>query len=133
MFMPLDDKFWEEFCAYHLDNEQYQKLVEARRKKTEYMSLEEYLANIRNCEDESKLLTELNIYDNFSVILYGNPEELYSKILIGFRNSTQEGNISEPWKESGKGISSIYCIYFEYKHMIEGTTPIAQLNKGSYE
>jgi len=87
--MILDSKFWEEYRGDNLryDDDEYMEKIEIpRRRKTENMPLEEYVEKIRTCQDEEKLLTDLNIYDNYFVYFFGEPET-HSKILNFFATS----------------------------------------------
>tara|TARA_Y100000034_G_C6886507_1_gene407107 strand:+ start:674 stop:1147 length:474 start_codon:yes stop_codon:yes gene_type:complete len=40
-------------------------------------NLEEYLEKLKVCKDPKKLQEELHIYDNWPVLLYGEPEQLF--------------------------------------------------------
>ena len=63
-----------------------------------HTKLSEYLDRLKECNDERVLLEhDLKIYDNWPVLLFGNPDELFLKITNAFRNSPQENGIREPW------------------------------------
>ncbi len=61
------------------------------------MNLNEYLEKLKECNDEAKLKNEFKIYDNWPVLLFGDQDELFSKITKAFRDSPQENGIREHW------------------------------------
>ena len=64
----------------------------------EKITLQNYLNGLRECNDEEKLEREFRIYDNWPVLLFGNPDELFLKVTQAFRDSPQENGIREPWE-----------------------------------
>lgn len=64
--------------------------------------LREYLDKIRECEDPERLRNELKIYDNWPVLLYGNQDELFSRVTQAFRDSPKHGGIQDSWHYAGQ-------------------------------
>jgi hypothetical protein len=65
------------------------------------IKLKEYLDEIRKCEDPDSLRNELKIYDNWPVLLYGNQDELFSKVTQAFRDSPKLEGIQDSWHYVG--------------------------------
>lgn len=57
------------------------------------ITLKEYLNEITICEDLDKLRNELDIYDNYPILFYGDQKELYSKLTQAFRESNENSII----------------------------------------
>ncbi len=94
---------------------------------THKRTLEEYLDEVRKCEDPYRLRSEFKIYDNWPVLLYGNQEELFSKLIQAFKDSPKPGRIRETWHYVGDlrmGITQL----FDYDL---GTVRV-QVTKGSH-
>jgi len=68
---------------------------------TDKRTLREYLNEIRECEDPDKLRNELKIYDNWPILLYGNQDELFSKVTQAFRDSPKPEGIQDSWHYVG--------------------------------
>ena len=49
-------------------------------------SLEEYLQGLRTCDDSTLLGERFKIYDNFHILLYGNADDLFSKVAGAFKS-----------------------------------------------
>jgi hypothetical protein len=65
-------------------------------------TLNEYLDEIRQCEDPDRLRDELKVYDNWPVLLYGSQDELFSKVVQAFRDSPKAEGISDSWRYVGE-------------------------------
>ncbi|HLC32201.1 MAG TPA: hypothetical protein VJJ82_00075 [Candidatus Nanoarchaeia archaeon] len=67
------------------------------------MKLSEYLDGLRECTDERILERDFRMTDNWPVLLFGNPDELFLKVTNAFRNSPQENGMREPWQDILRG------------------------------
>lgn len=65
-------------------------------------TLEEYIENLRKYDDFEILRNELKIGDNYTVILYGNKDEIFSKVTQAFIDSPSENGIREAWNRNEK-------------------------------
>jgi len=89
------------------------------------MNLKKYLKEIRQCRNQDRLLEELKIQDNYMVLLYGNPEDLFPKVTDAFRASPQKEGIRDEWCLDRDGLNNKT---FNYKP----GTAIVQVEKGSH-
>ena len=93
------------------------------------MKLSEYLDKLKECNDEAILEGKLKIYDNWPVLLFGNPAELFLKVTNSFRNSPRESSIREPWQyiKTEKGVLERDEIFKRFNYS-SGTVEV-QINK----
>ncbi len=61
-------------------------------------TLRDYLDELRRCDDFARLEDELNVRDNYFVLLYGNREDLFSRVTQAFRDSPQEDGLRDSWE-----------------------------------
>ena len=115
--MPLDTDFWKEFIPPYTDIKELLEMKEARKDKTRGMDLGKYVTCLRECTNECEYLTELNLYDNYEIMLFGD-NELFLKILSAFENSGTPGSIEDYWQRRE---------WDAFRYQTNSTTPFAQV------
>jgi hypothetical protein len=60
-------------------------------------TLKDYLDGLRGCDDFARLQDKFNVRDNYFVLLYGDREDLFSKVTQAFKDSPQEDGLSNTW------------------------------------
>ena len=77
-------------------------------------TLREYLDDILACDESDRLRDEFKIDDNWPILLYGNEDGLFSKIVRAFREAPQEDGLRGKWTQQGCYHNDPYYAYFEY-------------------
>lgn len=93
------------------------------------MKLVDYLDRLKECDDENILENDLNIYDNYPVLLFGNPDELFLKVMGAFRNSPSKKGIREPWQYISTEKGSLERDYIFQRFYYTAGTVEVQINK----
>ena len=58
-----------------------------------FASLEQYLNGLRTCDNPDILKEKFKIYDNFHILLYGNADDIFSKVAGAFTSL----DLGEQW------------------------------------
>ncbi|MEK6869751.1 MAG: hypothetical protein AABX63_03835 [Nanoarchaeota archaeon] len=77
-------------------------------------TLEEYLDDLKECDDPDRLESEFKIQDNWLALLYGNPAEIFAMLTDAYKNPQEKG-INGKWEhKEGRSSESTQKFHLDY-------------------
>jgi len=78
------------------------------------MNIDEYIEEIERATDINRLQKELHVYDNWLVLFYGDPVDIYNSLVEDFRNSPRMDLMNTDWKTKG-----VYDHNYIFENMLD--------------
>ncbi|MDO8656027.1 MAG: hypothetical protein Q7K45_02205 [Nanoarchaeota archaeon] len=84
-----------------------------------FTSLTDYLNELRACNDPALLKDRFKIYDNFHILLYGNADDLFSRVASAFKSL----ELGEKWYQEPLESDDLF---------FHNTQAMGHIHKGPY-